>query len=475
MTLSLRLRLATWYGTITGAVVMVVCVYAYVVHSRTHYDEVDLMLGGSASHIARELEESQASAERQSVLEGAHSLGAWARIYDSRDAVVQESGGAGSLPAFAPSTLRLERTPTATNHRLSEQRASSIAGMFATLSTDERWRVVVFPIRRDDARLAMIFPLEHIDASVRRFGLLMTTIGMIGAAAAFFIGWLISGRALRPVSSLTEVAIRTARSGGLSGRVPDSDGRDELGRLATAFNEMLSSLESAAIAQHRFLADASHELRAPLAVVLANLDLVSRRSGIARQERDAVIEDARREAERMSRLVADLLILARSDSGLELEMRAVDLDAVVMKAIGDVRHVAPGRSIRIAAIEPSVVIGNADSLRQLVIIILDNAIRYTRENGGVSVSLIRSAQGAVLKVTDTGVGISATELPHVFERFYRAEAARSHDPRGTGLGLSIAKWIVDKHGGSISIESTPGRGTTVSIEVATVQDRVASG
>ena len=465
--MSLRLRLATWYGTITGTVVLIVCVYSYLVHSRTHYDEVDLMLGGSASHIAPELDEAVTAEARQSILNAAHSLGAWAQIYDSRGAVVQESSGVGAVPVFDPASLQYDRTEknvAAPGRRFSIYKAPEHEGAFTTFEARHRWRIVVVPLLGGQSRLAMIFPLDHIDASVRRFGFLMSIIGVLGAAAAFFIGWLISGRALRPISSLTEVALATARSGALSGRVPDGGEQDELGRLATAFNEMLSSLETAAVVQRRFLADASHELRAPLAVVLANLDLLSHPTGLTTDDRRAALEDARRESGRMSRLVADLLVLARSDSGLELEMQPVELDAILMNAMGDVRHFARNRSVRIGAVEPSVVMGNADSLKQLAIILLDNAIRYTPGEGRIDVSLTRSADGVTLTVTDTGIGISPAEVAHVFERFYRTESARSHDSRGSGLGLSIAKWIVEQHGGRIEVESVEGSGVRMSVK-----------
>jgi two-component system, OmpR family, sensor kinase len=156
-----------------------------------------------------------------------------------------------------------------------------------------------------------------------------------------------------------------------------------------------------------------------------------------------------------------LLALARADAGVALAAQPVDLDAVVLESFSAARQLAQGQTLTLDPFEPAQVIGDADRLKQLVLILLDNAIKYTPPDGGVTVGLRRIDACAEIVVRDTGVGIAEADLPHVFDRFYRADPARSRDPGGTGLGLSIARWIVEQHGGTIEVASAPGRGTLV--------------
>ena len=172
-------------------------------------------------------------------------------------------------------------------------------------------------------------------------------------------------------------------------RVPEDGRRDELGRLASTFNEMLGSLEEAYRAQQRFVADASHELRAPLTVLQANLELVQRRPELSREEQEESISEALRETRRLSTLVADLLALARADAGVSLRMEKVELDRVLLESTGEVRRIARGRKLEVGELQPAVVLGDADRLKQLVLILLDNALKYTPADGRVTVELRR--------------------------------------------------------------------------------------
>jgi signal transduction histidine kinase len=223
---------------------------------------------------------------------------------------------------------------------------------------------------------------------------------------------------------------------------------------------MLESLDEAYRAQQRFVSDASHELRAPLTIIQANLDLVERMPDLPADERNQAFAEAGREARRLSLLVADLLALARADAGVPLQHRPVELDRVLLDAVGDARLLARGQQVEIDAIEPVIVDGDPDRLKQLLIILLDNAMKYTPAGGRVGVALRRDGRYASVTVVDSGIGIAPADLPRVFERFYRADLARSRDPGGTGLGLSIARWIAQQHGGDVTLSSEPGRGTT---------------
>jgi two-component system OmpR family sensor kinase len=241
--------------------------------------------------------------------------------------------------------------------------------------------------------------------------------------------------------------------------------RDELDRLAATFNEMLTSLEEAYCAQQRFVADASHELRAPLTAIQGNLELLRRHPTMPAAERAESLAEVERESSRLTRLVADLLALARADAGMKLSQHSVDLDAIVLESFRAAHQLAQGQKLSLDPFEPVRVRGDADRLKQLVLIMLDNALKYTPPGEQVTVGLQCCQASAEIRICDTGVGISGADLPHVFERFYRADPARSRDPGGTGLGLPIARWIVEQHGGTIELQSQLGQGTTVTVRL----------
>ena len=475
MTRSLRLRLALWYCALTGAVVVLVCLYSYAVHSRAHYDELDAMLRGATRHVAGELGTAGTDAERARILTSAHRLGTEVRLYgadgrrhtllptppaidvDVRAVLAGPRPAYPVLAALAPALHPAEHGP----------------GVFGlTRGADgARWRVFVLPDTTPDGTphyLATVLSLAHLDASVRQFARLMVVMAVLGCALTFLAGWLIAGRALRPVAVLTDTARSIAQSRVFSGRVAVGAPRDELGRLGTTFNEMLASLEQAYAAQQRFVSDASHELRAPITVIQANLELLQRHTAMSPAERQQAIDEAFTETARLARLVADLLMLARADAGAPIRHERVELDRVLMDVLGEARHLTRGQRLEIGAVEPVVVEGDPDRLTQLLLIPIDNALRYTPAGGHITVALRRHRDTAEVSVRDTGIGVAPDELPHVFERFYRADPARSRAPGGTGLGLGIARWIAVQHGGTIELASAPGQGTTVSIRLPVV-------
>jgi two-component system OmpR family sensor kinase len=298
-----------------------------------------------------------------------------------------------------------------------------------------------------------------------------------GVVLALGAGWLLAGQALRPVSVLTETAQTIAHSRDFERRVPLSGDHGELGLLAATFNDMLTSLEEAYEAERRFVSDASHELRAPLTAIQGNLHLLEHVPDMPDAERRGAIAEASREAARLAQLVADLLALARADAGAQVRREPVELDRVVLEAFGAARHLARGQQLSVEQIEPLLLQGDRDRLTQLLILLLDNAVKYTPSGGAVSVALRREGAWALVTVRDTGAGIPAADLPRVFERFYRADPARARDPGGTGLGLAIGKWIVEQHGGRITLESTLGSGTAahVRLPLAAPTDRAEAG
>ena len=469
--MSLRLRLALWYGVLTGALILLVCAYSYAVHSRAHYEEIDGMLASSSEHVAEELGAVRTPAERAEVLRASLHLGAAMRVYGADGLPRLQSEATASAPPVALRALLAGTSPRpyARLARLAPalHPPSHWRGVFGLAEDSQRWRLYALPLSGAEYLVA-IAPLGMIDASVRRFGQIMLIMAGAGTALTFLAGWLVAAHALRPVSVLTDVAGGIARSREFSRRVSAVSvavRHDELGRLAATFNEMLASLERAYTAQQRFVADASHELRAPLTAIQANLELLRDRKDMPAEEQERATDEAAREASRLARLVADLLALARADAGTPLRRETVELDRVVMEVIGEARHLATGQRLEIGTLEPSAIQGDSDRVKQLLLILVDNAIKYTPPGGRVSLGLSRSGGYATFAVRDTGIGIAPDELPRVFERFYRADPARSRDSGGTGLGLPIAHWVARQHGGTVELESAPGRGTTATVRL----------
>lgn len=472
--MSLRLRLALWYGALTGVIVLLVSLAAYGAHTRAHYDDVDRALVGAVEHVvSRGATDDLQRSDLGIALAVPVAPDVVLRAYDPNGQVLAAAPGAELAPPLDPRAV-LERPAGPPYDPLAGlapglMPGGSVPGSFGLLAgTDgERWRAYVLPAAASglDATLVAAAPLGRIDESISAFRRLMLLGALVGAATTSLAGALMAGRALRPVATLNETARAIAASRDFAGRVPVAASQDELGRLATTFNAMLASLEAAYAAQQRFVAAASHELRAPLTAIQANLDLLQRQVDMPEAERREALDEAGREARRLTRLVADLLALARADAGVPLRQQPVELDRVLLDTIQEARHLARGQRLEVEHLEPTVVEGDPDRLKQLLLILADNAVKYTPPDGRVAFALRHDGKMAEVTVHDTGVGIPPEDLPRVFERFYRADPARARDPGGTGLGLPIARWIAREHGGEVALASEPGQGTTASVHL----------
>jgi len=275
-------------------------------------------------------------------------------------------------------------------------------------------------------------------------------------------GYLISRRALAPVDEMTQAA-RSIGIQNLSQRLAVPPTGDELQRLAETWNDMLARLETAVKRLSQFTADASHELRTPIALIRTTAELTLRRERSLETYRGALTE-IMAESERTSRLVEDLLLLARADAGLPaLPLERVGLAPLVREICEQGQVLAEARQLQISADlpdDPVFVSANDAALRRLLLLLVDNAVKYTPAGGRITVSVGQDTAGATLAVRDTGIGIPDSALPHVFERFYRADDSRNRDAGGAGLGLSIAKWIAERHHASLEAESVLGQGST---------------
>lgn len=270
-----------------------------------------------------------------------------------------------------------------------------------------------------------------------------------------------SRRALEPVDAIT----RAARSIGienLSERLEVPAAGDELARLAETWNGMLARLEAAVKRLSEFTADASHELRTPITLIRATAELTLRRDRSAETYREA-LRHVIGEADRMTRLIEDLLLLARADAGLPaLPLDRVELTPLVRDICQQGQILAEERQLEISAElpdQPVYVEANDPALRRLLMLLVDNAVKYTPAGGRITVSVALDLSGATVTVRDTGIGIPDTALPHVFERFYRADESRNREAGGAGLGLSIARWIAERQHAHLEAESVVGRGS----------------
>jgi heavy metal sensor kinase len=286
------------------------------------------------------------------------------------------------------------------------------------------------------------------------------------------VGYWVSGRALSPVDAITRTA-RNITGSNLSSRLEQLNTGDELQRLSDTLNEMLGRIEAAFLRVTQFTGDASHELRTPISLIRTEAEIVLRKSRSEPEYREA-LRHILLEAERTTSLVEKLLSLARADSGRgPLEIRRFDLRETVLKVASEWRTVAGSEGLRFAeSITASEVPIDGDEtvLHQLLNILLDNAVKYTPPGGRIDLSLDQRALAqqdhkAVLTVVDSGIGIAVEDQTKIFERFYRADKARSSELEGAGLGLAIALWIVQQHRGSIGVQSSPGKGSVFVVEL----------
>jgi heavy metal sensor kinase len=322
-------------------------------------------------------------------------------------------------------------------------------------------RILTAPVKLGAVQIGL--PIADFEEVKRGF---LWSIGL-GSPALLVLaclgGYWMSGRALQPVDEIAKAAAQISAHE-LSARLPASGVGDELDRLSGVLNDMLSRLEAAFKRITEFTADASHELRTPVAVIHTTAELM--------QTRPRTIEEHLKgwrmvtaESKRMAGLIADLLTLARSDAGqAELDFQLVDLAGIVRAAADEMLVIAEANGIKIflEASSPTLVHGDAEALRRVVCILLDNAIKFSAAGGEVRIAAQKGKEALVI-VSDTGVGIAANDIPLIFERFYRVSKDRSRLTGGAGLGLSIARWIVGKHGGDIRVTSALGKGSAFGV------------
>ncbi len=328
---------------------------------------------------------------------------------------------------------------------------------------NRRWKVSTQPLLSGGAVAAVVLVAHDLDelneVLEHLAGVLLALfpLGLIGAGVG---GYLLAGRALSPVARITRSAEAISEHD-LSQRLP-VESKDELGHLATTFNNLIERLQHAFERQRRFTGDASHELRTPISIIqaISSQKLMTRREPEEYERSLRQIDEA---AGYMGRLVNHLLILARADSGrMALESESLDVMQLVQQVAAQVEE-ASERAVPVYGRGPIAVRGDALRLTELFLNLIENAVKYTPSEGEVDVNVEQNGADVRIAVCDTGVGIAPEHLPHIFERFYRADKARSRAEGGTGLGLAISLWIAEAHGGTLHAASEAGKGTTLTV------------
>jgi signal transduction histidine kinase len=324
-------------------------------------------------------------------------------------------------------------------------------------------RVLTVPLVQNGHKLAVLqlaSRLDTVDMARRRLTDILFIIWVVAVLFSGMAVWITMGQTLKPLAAITDTVEQINRADDLSRRIPYSGpDNDEIGSMVGSFNQTLERLEALFTSQQRLLADVSHELRTPLTVIKGNVDLMRRMKSLDAESLSSIDQ----EAGRLTRLVGSLLLLAQAESGkLALVMQKLELDLLLTEVFQEMSILA-GNKVRLHLneIDQVYVNGDRDRLKQVFINLVSNAIQYTPQGGEVFLSLEQIKDQARVIVRDTGPGIPAEDLPHIFERFYRAEKSRTRGKStGFGLGLSIANWIAERHGGRIEVLSQEGKGTT---------------
>jgi len=449
--MSLRLRLTLLYSLLMGAVLLIFGAVTYLLVNNVLLSQVDERLEMTAFEFID--------------LAGVDKVG---RIYFvsppvnvdedmhtqvwGLDGKLQESFGdlAGSEIAFDPGNKRTKQPV----YR-------------EMVIKDVPLRVLSIPLSHGGSRIAVMqvaVDLTTVEAARTYLLYVLFALWVYGIIIAGFVSWFtLLGQALEPLKSIVETAEHINRADDLSRRIPlQGLEEDEIGSLVATFNQTLERLEVLFTSQQRFLADVSHELRTPLTVIKGNVDLMRRMKQFDAESLTSIDQ----EAGRLTRLVGGLLMLAQAESGkLPLSLKPVELDILITEVFQEMRIIA-GNKVRVHLneIDQMMVNGDRDRLKQVLINLVANAIQYTPQSGDVFLSLAKVGDHARIICRDTGPGIPAEDLPHIFERFYRAEKSRTRGTTtGFGLGLSITHWIVEHHGGRIEVDSKEGQGTTFAI------------
>jgi heavy metal sensor kinase len=451
---TIRVRLALWCVALLALILLAFSGALYIGLARGVQTEADsrLTMAGQQTLAVVDIEGNRLDEPvRAEQLPG----GVAVTVYNGRGDLLFSNSHGLALPPLNRDAVQAMRGPWV---------ISTIAGPDGV-----DWRLLTAPVLengRPAGAVQVARAQPEVAAALRQLLLLMALAIPATLVLAGVGGLFLAGRALGPIDRLTRAAAAIGADD-LARRLEPPPQLDEVGRLALTFNGMLDRLERAFRRQRQFTADAAHELRTPLAMLASQVDVLLERPRQADEYRRA-LASMREDMSRLNVLVSELLTLARADAGQQaLGREWLALDTLVEDVLTAMAPLAESRGVRLAHAngKEAAVEGDQTRLTQLLINLLDNAVKYTPAGGAVTVAVRSEAPWAVVEVADTGVGIAPEHLGRLFERFYRADPARARADGGAGLGLAISQWIVQAHGGEIAVASQPGRGTVVTVRL----------
>ncbi len=450
--MSLRYQLTLLYSLLAGFILLIYGLGVYSLVSVMLIDQIDISLTNTAQDLItntrmNSLDEIEIS--RIPSMDATSTI--YLQIWDSKSRLKISSANISRLgKSLDPDGLKVLQ-PIFRDTRLNE---TSLRVLSVPLEVDGRKMAVL----QVGTNRGIVDLLQKILISV------MGIVMIISVTLAGLAGWLGTGQVLTPLEKVTLAAMNITNADDLSRRIPNpGKDKNEIGLLIDAFNQTLDRLEYLFNRQKRFMADVSHELRTPLTVIKGNVGLLR----MMKEPDEESLASIETEVDRLTRMVGDLLLLAQAEAGkLELNLQPVELDTVLLEVLQQAKILAGNRiTIKLTEIDQIQVTGDRDRLKQVFINLLANAVKYTPPGGTVYLAIKKVGDQVQTVIEDTGPGIPAKDLPHIFERFYRGDKARTRSADGSsfGLGLSIAYWIIKNHNGRIEVKSKEGSGTTFSV------------
>ncbi len=454
--LSIRMRLTLSYTVVLTLTLGLLGAALYLELKRSVYAAVDEDLVGRLAGVQRLMQREIPRMSGQELREefrehsGLRPGGDMLKVWESHGDLVFESSSIReyNIPMPAPSTVNVFDTQTVSDRPI------------RVLRSDMR-------VAEQDYTVLLATAVGQTQQAVTHFGWMLVASIPAVLAMAVLGGSVMSRRALAPVDEITNTA-RSISAQNLSQRLNVVQTGDELQRLSETLNEMMSRLQASFQRVNQFTADASHELRTPIALIRSTAELSLRRRRDEGEYRES-LNQILQEAVRTTSLIENLLVLARVDSGTEtMEFSRANVTSIIEDVCRHASCLAEERQVELVRDLPSLPISaevDASAIRRLMLILIDNAVKYSPEGGRVLVRIDGDEQNVVIRVEDSGIGIAEGDLPYIFDRFYRADKARSRDVGGTGLGLNIAQWIASAHQAQIQVQSTPGKGSVFSVRI----------
>ncbi|MCE7990061.1 MAG: sensor histidine kinase [Caldilinea sp. CFX5] len=477
--MTIRLRLTLWYTALLGATLILFSVLVYALLAANLWAQVRQTVGKQADDITTLLTQQLLHQQRLFIIRdtgfGFPDLdlfisGSGAQVIDTDGSIALRSQNLGKMEV--PYRNALSRIQQGLPHTYYGETSNKIPFLVYSQPFILNKEVI--------GAVQIVRPIDSVENTlnqVSRYLILGTALSLVLAA---IVGALIAHRALAPIGAITATAGGITRTGDLGQRLQINDVASEVGQLAATFNEMLDRIQTLFNTQERLIADVSHELRTPLTTMQGNIELLQRMftsennpavvSGPKGEVLRETLSEVEQETHRMSKMINDLLLLAQADSGaLQLQWAPVEMDTLLLEIYRQTKRVAelrkgPGAlDVRLGHEDQALVWGDRERLRQLLLNLTDNAIKYTPEGGAVTLSLTNEEGWVRIAVRDTGIGIHPDNQERIFERFYRTDKARSRELGGSGLGLSIVQWIAQAHNGRVTVESEVQQGSTFTL------------